>query len=115
MRVPQLFAAVAISGALLGEKPTPAIKAPRILERLEPQYTNEARAAGIEGTVTLRAELDESGWLSSFTVFNGLGHGLDENAISCARQWRVEPAMRDGVPIRVRVGLDISFRLSHHP
>ena len=67
-------------------KAAPTIKASRILERVEPQYTNEARAAGIEGTVTLRAELDENGRLSSFTVFKGLGHGLDENAISCARQ-----------------------------
>jgi hypothetical protein len=44
-------------GVRLGEKRRPTIKAPRILERVEPQCTNEARAAGIEGTVTL----DENG------------------------------------------------------
>ena len=115
MRVGHLFVAIAMTGVLLGETPAPTIKAPRILERVEPQYTNEARAAGIEGTVTLRAELDENGRLSSFTVFKGLGHGLDENAISCARQWQFEPAMRNDVPIRVRVGLEINFRLPHHP
>ena len=54
MRVGHLFVAIAMTGALPGETPAPTIKAPRILERVEPQYTNEARAARIEGTVTLR-------------------------------------------------------------
>ena len=40
-----------------------------------------------------------------------LGHGLDENAIKTVKKWKFEPARREGVPVTVRVMVEVSFRL----
>lgn len=45
------------------------------------KYPEDALAAGIEGTVTLRIELDETGKVHAIKVLKGLGHGLDEYAV----------------------------------
>jgi TonB family protein len=102
---------VLIAAALVAEKPAPRVTAPRFIEKPEPEYTQQARAAGVEGTVQVKGELDEVGRLRALRVIKSLGYGLDENAIRCAEQWRFEPATRDGVAIRVSVIADVNFRL----
>jgi len=41
----------------------------------------------------------------------GLGSGLDEKAIEAVRNWRFDPARKDGEPVAVRVNLDVEFRM----
>ena len=96
---------------LYADKPVPHTKAPRIVKRVEPQYTEEARAARIEGTVLVRGVVDENGRVQKITVVRKLGHGLDEKAVECVGQWQFEPAMRNGEPTPVQVNVEINFRL----
>jgi TonB family protein len=110
-----LLAFLGITAALPGEKPALVNKPPRLIKRVEPEYTEHARAAGIQGTVMLRAQLDEKGQLSAFSISRGLGYGLDENAIRCAQQWKFEPSTRNGVPIAVHIVLEVNFRLPPPP
>jgi TonB family protein len=37
--------------------------------------------------------------------------GLDEKAVEAARQWRFDPARKDGHPVPVEVDMEINFRL----
>jgi periplasmic protein TonB len=37
--------------------------------------------------------------------------GLDEKAIEAVRQWRFQPAMKDGQPVTVAINVEVSFRL----
>ena len=37
--------------------------------------------------------------------------GLDEEAMKCARTWKFNPAMKDGVPVRVPVTIELTFTL----
>jgi len=106
-----LPALVLLATALVAEKPAPIVTAPRVIEKAEPEYTEQARAAGVEGTVQVKGELTETGRLTALRVIKSLGYGLDENAIRCAEQWRFKPATRDGIPTRVSVTADVNFRL----
>jgi TonB family protein len=40
-----------------------------------------------------------------------LGMGLDEKAIEAVKQWRFDPAKKDGVPVAVRIQIDVDFHL----
>jgi TonB family protein len=44
-------------------------------------------------------------------VARSLGLGLDEKAIEALKQWRFEPAMKDGKPVAVQVSVEVNFRL----
>jgi TonB family protein len=40
-----------------------------------------------------------------------LGLGLDVQALDAVRQWKFEPARRDGGPISVQANIEVNFRL----
>jgi len=44
-------------------------------------------------------------------VTTSLGSGLDEKAIEAVRQWKFEPATKDGKPVAVKVAVEVSFHL----
>ncbi len=75
-------------------------------------YTDEARAAGVEGTVVLDLTVDEHGRARDVTVVQGLGHGLSDAAKRALLACRFTPGEKDGkaVPVRIR-GFKIEFVL----
>jgi protein TonB len=86
--------------------PVPAYevsKMPTMRERCEGKYTDEARRAGIEGTVVLDLIVGLDGRTRDIRVVQGLGHGLDEAAIEALRDCQFSPGERDGSPVAVRV------------
>ena len=83
-----------------------------ILFKPTPEYTDEARSARIEGTVSLELEFTAAGEVRVLRVVRGLGHGLDEAAERAALRIRFKPAQSDGRPIDSRVTVHITFRLS---
>jgi protein TonB len=44
-------------------------------------------------------------------IVRGLGSGLDAKAIEAVRQWRFEPAKKDGKPVNVQISVEVAFRL----
>jgi periplasmic protein TonB len=76
----------------------PMVK-PRHTATVKPVYTLQARQAEIEGVVRVEVTVDESGNVLSARVLSGLGYGLDEAALTAARGWRFQPAMRCGKPL----------------
>jgi TonB family protein len=89
-------------------KATPA----QIVSRIEPEYTPEARAAGLQGVVVLFMTISPSGQLTNVGVIQGLGLGLDEKAVAAVRQWRFTAGTRDGVPDWSAQCVEIEFRLN---
>ena len=77
-----------------------------------PEYTDEARSARVEGTVSLEVEFTAAGDLRVLRVVRGLGHGLDEAAHRAALGIRFKPAQSDGRPVDSRATVHITFRLS---
>jgi TonB family protein len=77
-----------------------------------PEYTDEARSARIEGTVSLELEFTAAGDVRVLRVVRGLGHGLDEAAQRAALRIRFKPAQLDDRPVDSRATVHITFRLS---
>ena len=77
-----------------------------------PEYSDEARSARIEGTVSLELEFTAAGDIRVLHVVRGLGHGLDEAAQRAALRIRFKPAQSDGRPVDSRATVHITFRLS---
>ncbi len=86
------------------------VLAPRLLRKVEPSYTPEAREALREGTVVLRVEIWEDGRAHNIRVLSGLGMGLDESAIEAVKEWIFIPGTRDGKPVRAPARIEVSFR-----
>lgn len=84
---------------------------PRPLSMPQPAYTETARAAGIEGRVRVRVDVDESGAVANVVVLEGLGHGLDEAAIESVRGARFEPAVRCSRPVSASFTISVRFTL----
>ena len=84
---------------------------PTVLSRIKPVYTLEARTADLEGTVELAVIVRKDGSLEVLKVLRGLGLGLDENAIKALKKWRFRPGMKDGVPVDVRLNVEVTFSL----
>ncbi len=111
---------VNIGGIPAGGAPDPPTPAPTpvqrvfpaaVVSRIEPQYTTEARAAALQGTVSLYAAVNPDGTPGDIRVLYGLGLGLDEQAVQALRQWRFKPAVRAGEALRLGQSVDIGFRL----
>ena len=88
------------------------ITVPRILSRLEPTYTEEARTAKVEGTVVLFAEITSAGSVQNVVVLHKLGKGLDESAVRAIKQWKFSPALKDGRPLAVMITIEMNFNLA---
>ncbi len=90
---------------------TEDIEPPVPLDQPRPEYSAEAREHRHEGVVVLRVEVGPDGRVSSVSVQNPLGMGLDEKAQEAVRQWVYKPALKDGRPVAVHFDLSIDFRL----
>jgi TonB family protein len=66
-------------------------------------YTEEAKQAGLEGTVILDFVVGEDGWVRDIKIVQGLGLGLSEAAVRAVKVCRFTPGEKNGklVPVRV--------------
>jgi protein TonB len=87
------------------------ITAPRAIYDPEPEYSDEARRVKHQGVVTLSLVVDQQGRARDIHVARSLGMGLDEKAMDAVKQWKFSPGMKDGIPVAVRVNIEVSFRL----
>jgi TonB family protein len=87
------------------------LTAPVLLWKNEPEFTEEARRAKIQGSVILRIEIDERGQVRNVSVTHGLGLGLDERAIDAVQHWKFRPASRNGKPAASSALVEVNFRL----
>jgi protein TonB len=82
------------------------------LETRAPVYPPRCLRMGIEGKVRVRVLVGENGRPQEVTVGQSSGESaLDEAAIEAVRQWRFEPARRNGVPVRAWAVVPIEFKL----
>ena len=93
--------------------PGDGVTAPTIVREVKPQYTTEARKAGIQGTVTLDVVVVQDGTVGEVKVTRSLDekYGLDEQAVKAVKQWTFNPGTKDGKPVPVRVSIEMTFSL----
>jgi protein TonB len=78
----------------------------------DPQYTDEAREAKMQGKVTLRVLVGADGRAAQIRIVQGIGMGLDERAVQAIRGWKFVPA-RDAAyrAVPAWVTVEAVFRL----
>jgi protein TonB len=94
---------------------------------VDPVYPEQARDRRIQGTVKLQAFIDTDGTVQAVEVLQaevtqdgeaiaaGDEHDtqyLVTSAMEAVRQWRYEPATRNGVPVPVFLTIQTDFRLN---
>ena len=84
------------------------------LTRTTPRYPPEARAAGVEGTVTVVAHVTPAGRVRGMEIEESIPM-LDQAALDCVRQWTFRTPRYDGEPIGMRATIPIRFRLEGRP
>src|ERR1700733_13333048 len=81
------------------------------IQKTEPEYTEEARVAELEGTVVLKGSIDEEGFARNLEVAESIGLGLDEKAIEAVKQWHFRPVVNQS-QLSVATQIPVNFRLS---
>ena len=88
-----------------------AVSRPVQLTGQAPRYTKVALHSRTEGTVILKAIIDERGRVSNVQVLRGLPMGLDQAAVDAVQAWTFEPAKLAGRPVKVYYTLTVKFQL----
>lgn len=86
------------------------VQAAMLISRTPPQYPPEAKKAGIQGTVRLRAVLARDGSVKTLELESGHPLLVDA-ALQAARQWKYRPTLLNGEPIEVVTTVDVNFVL----
>src|SRR5690606_1709321 len=85
---------------------------PELLSAALPRYPAEERRRGVEGSVTLRIEVDANGLPTDVDYAHRSGNrALDRAALVAARNWRFQPAIRNGEAVASTVTVPVAFRL----
>jgi protein TonB len=78
----------------------------------QPEYPPDAFDRRQEGTVVLHILVSEKGIAEKVTVAKSSGvKSLDDSAVKAVRDWKFQPAMRNGKPTALLVRKTINFRI----
>jgi TonB family protein len=91
----------------------PGVTAPGLVKDVKPVYTDEAKEAGIQGTVELEAVVLTDGTVGDITVTRSLDrkYGLDQQAILAMKQWLFSPGKKDGKAVPVAITVEMTFTI----
>lgn len=87
------------------------VRAPEPIYKPEPPYSVEARQAKYVAMCVLSIVIDERGMVSDTRVVKPAFFGLAQRTLATVRTWKFKPATRNGVPVPVRVLVEVTFRL----
>lgn len=79
-----------------------------------PDYSDAARSAKFQGTVTLSVVVTVEGEVRDIYVLKGAPF-LTAQAIKATKNWRLKPGQKYGNPVPVRVSVETTFRLLSGP
>lgn len=84
---------------------------PSVASEVKIPYPDEARRAGVEGTVRLSITVDFTGKVLNVKVLSGPGYGLNEAARDAIRRFRFKPAVKNGEPVSTEMKYAYTFLL----
>ncbi len=87
------------------------VKAPKLVNRIDPKYPEIARKARIQGIVILEAIINKQGDVTDVKVLKSLNSLCDDAAMVAARQWKFEPGTQNDIPVDVVMTLTVQFQI----
>lgn len=88
------------------------VEAPKLIYKVEPEYSEAARDAKVEGQVALHIVISSEGHVTKAEVLESLHSDLDHNAVQAVLQWVFAPATRKGKTVAVAATVQVNFRLN---
>ena len=88
------------------------VKAPVVINRVEPVYPEVARKARISGIVIVECIIDKGGNVTNVQVLKPLPFGLDQAAVDAVKRWKFKPGTLNGQPVDVIFNLTVNFKLN---
>ena len=88
---------------------------PRTLKTVDPVYPLSAQRAGVEGSITVNALIDEKGNVIDTSILKGIqdDKGLGKAAEAALKKWKFQPAMKGGVNVKVWKPFVIVFKTAN--
>jgi TonB family protein len=87
------------------------VSAPQVIHSVEPEFTDDARRANYQGSVSIKLIVDSQGIPQDVRLASHLGMGLEEKAIEAVKQYRFKPAVYQGHAVAVQIVVDVDFHL----
>ncbi len=84
---------------------------PRAIIQHEPEFSEPARLAKFQGTVTLGLVVNQEGNPINIHILSPLGCGLDAKAVQAVETWRFKPAEKQGQPMAAEIAVEVDFHL----
>jgi TonB family protein len=84
---------------------------PKLFYQQEPGFSEEARQAKYQGTVTLGLVVDRTGRVRDIRIMSPLGCGLDRQAAEVVSTWKFVAGTKDGEPVDVEISVEVDFHL----
>lgn len=89
-----------------------AVQMASLVEQDRPVYPPDAKRAGIQGNVVIRAIIAKDGTVRDLDVIEGQC-ALAAPAIAAVKKWRYKPTLLNGEPVEVDTTITVVFSLGH--
>jgi TonB family protein len=81
-----------------------------LIKKVAPIYPADARAAHIQGTIKLQAEISKAGDITDLELIDGPIE-LAGSAVAAVRQWKYKPYLLMGEPVIVQTTIQVNYEL----
>lgn len=89
------------------------VQAVKLVKMVRPAYPPECKAAGIQGSVMMRAVIGKDGTILNLEKVNELvDQRLVDAAMEAVKQWQYQPTLLNGNPVEVMTEIDVNFTLN---
>jgi TonB family protein len=91
----------------------PGVSPPALVSAPKPKYPPQARVLRVEGVVVVSVLVDENGRVQDARLLEPIAQkvGINEEALSVARNAQYRPATKDGVRVKMWTRLRIPFKM----
>jgi TonB family protein len=103
--------ATAANGGLKRIRVGGNVQAANLIQKVQPVYPQDQKAQGIQGTVSIKADISREGVPMELTVLSTPSEELATSALDAVRQWRYRPTLLNGDPIEVTTQIDVNYTL----
>lgn len=110
-RKDEVFSSIFAKPAIPTPNVDPTVTPLTIRAKPRANYTESARMAGVQGTITLAILFSADGNKKMILVIKPLSNGLTEEGIKAAQQIKFNPQMKDGKPVSVVKMVQYTFTL----
>lgn len=84
----------------------PGVNPPKLIHSVDPYHPGPV---GSSALVVLQVTIDDNGVPHDVKVVRSGGLDFDDRAVAAVRQWRFQPASKDGHPVAVLVNVEVNF------